>query len=433
MIGSPVIDRSRRPFPSLSKRWHDRWLIVIVAGTLIASLGAPPKVTAAAAAEASPRVGAKQVEVELLERTLLGKLTASALDRNAKTISLEGSTLPLRDVLRIQFRATPVSPRWNTSIRLADGTRLHGDLEKSDDPDQLRLRIPSLERTLSVPLEWVRELRRNSAVPERNDDVDEDQVRTKSGASIRGVIESIRAGGITIEDANLGALELPWEQVEWVRVAPLDPTPVVPLEQIPAIIETDDGSRLRGALRKLGSDACELASPLVGEISIPETRRVSLELLLDRIAYLSDRDPIAVEEGIPFSDYFPWTWKRDRNVLGGPMQIGRTSFRKGIGVHSKSSLTFAITEGDEVFRARAGIDVIGRPVDDNPRVGSVRFVVLLDGQEAYRSGDVGWDDAPVSIDVPLSGRSQLTLVVEMGIGHHVLDRANWGDARLLRK
>ena len=373
------------------------------------------------------------LEIELLERTMFGELSAAGLDRDAKTLALEGTSLPLRDVLRIRFRQTPVSPRWDTSIRLADGARLHGELLESEDPDQLQLKVPSLAKTISVPLEWVREVRRNAAVPERKDDVEEDQVRTKNGASIQGVIESIRSGGVTIEDASLGALELPWDQIEWVRVAPLDPTPVVPLEDLPAIIETDDGSRLRGALRQLDRTNCELESPLVGTLSIPEPRRVVLELLLDRIAYLSDRDPIEVKEGIPFSDYFPWTWKRDRNVLGGPMRIGRTPFRKGIGVHSKSALTFAITEGDQVFRARVGIDVAGRPVDDNPRVGSVRFVVLLDGEEAFRSGDVGWADAPVPVEVPLNGHSQLTLVVEMGIGHHVLDRANWGDARLLRK
>ncbi|MHC4937154.1 MAG: NPCBM/NEW2 domain-containing protein [Planctomycetota bacterium] len=373
------------------------------------------------------------VELELIESARTARLAESALSEDRADLLLEDGAVPIRDVLRIRFRSAPAVAREELSLRLADGSRLHGSIEESDDPDLLRLRLPSLDSPIALPLEWVREIGRGDGAAPEDGEVETDAVVTEGGATIRGVIESITRDGVEIEDDGLGLLQLPWAQIVRVRVAPLDPPPVVSPQDLPCFAELDDGSRIRGALRELGANRLRVESPLVGMISIPTDRRASLELLLDRVAYLSDRDPVTVEEGVPFSDYFPWTWKRDRNVLGEPLRIGRETFRKGLGVHSRSSLTFALDPEDRVFRARVGIDVAGRPVDDDPRVGSVRFVVLLDGEEAYRSGDVGWASAAIPVEVPVSGHEKITLLVEMGIGHHVLDRADWGDARILRK
>ena len=430
LIGEPsvsLLPKHTKSLPSFS-------VALLLAAALITWAGhweerrleaAPPPVSAVAGGE---------IEVELLERALSGRLAANALDIEKKQLRLEDRTLPLRDVLRIRFRKAQTAPRWLLSVRLADGTRLHGELLPSDDPDKLRLKVSSLEKTIGIPLEWVREIAKGVEVaPLTTVVATEDSVETTRNATISGVIETIGPNGVTIEDAALGSLELPWAQIERVRVAALDPAPTLPIDRLPCFVETDDGSRIHGALTALDPTLLTLDSPLTGKLSIPEAHRVGLELLLDRIAYLSDREPIEVEDGIPFSEYFPWTWRRDRNVLGNSLRIGRETFRKGIGVHSKCALTYGIEPGDEVFRAKVGIDVAGRPVDDNPRVGSVRFVVLLDGEEAYRSGDVGWADTSVPVQVPLTGHTRLTLLVEMGIGHHVLDRADWGDARILRK
>lgn len=379
-----------------------------------------------------------ELEIELVERTIRDRL-ASGLDLEARTLGFESGAVPLRDVLRIRFRSPVAGARWDVSVRLADGTRIHGALAPSDDPDRLQVEVPSLGRTLPVPLEWVREIRHGSevAAADENSDpgtaVTNDRVETDRGSELVGVIEKIGPEGVRIEEQKLGTLDLPWSQVRSVRVAALDPNPALPEGSVAASATTDDGSRWTGALTTFDADRLTLSNPLVGTIEIPEGRRVELELMLDRVVYLSDRRPSKVEEGTPFSDYHPWTWKRDRNVLGGPLKIGRRTYRKGLGVHSRSSLEFALDEDDLVFRAEVGIDVIGRPVDDNEQVGSVRFVVLVDGEEAWRSGDHGWQDPPRPVEVPLQGNNTLTLIVEMGLGHHVLDRADWGDARILRK
>ncbi len=373
-----------------------------------------------------------ELEIELIGEAIRGRL-GTGLDLARRVLVLERRELALRDVLRIRFRRNPIPPRWTVSIRLADGTRVHGTILPTGDHDLVRVKVPSLDAPLEIPLEWIREIRSGAEVSEAAEDVVEDQVETNRSAAIEGVIERISPDGVEIEQANLGKLEIPWDQIERVRVAPLDPLPPPPEGSVLCLISADDGSRWRGSLLALDAETLRVESPILGPLTISEEHRVAIELLLDRVIYLSDRVPRKVEEGIPFSGYFPWTYKRDRNVLGGPLRIGRETYRKGIGVHSRSALTFAIEPGDLVFRAEVGIDVVGRPVEDNPQAGSVRFVTLLDGEEAWRSGDVGWADLPVSVELPLRGHSELTLLVEMGLGLHVLDRANWGDARVLRE
>jgi len=384
---------------------------------------------------AKPETGVStgpELEIELVAEAIRGRI-ADGADLERRVLSLEGRELALRDVLRIRFRRPAVAARWQLSIRLADGSRIHGTIVDAADRDHLRVEVPSLAAPLDIPLEWVREVRRGAEVSEVSEEVTADRVETAKEAAIEGVIGSIGPAGVEIEDASLGRLTVPWDQVERVHVAPLDPPPPLGEGVVLSLAATDDGSRFRGALRVLDRGRLEIESPILGIVAIPEPHRVTLELLLDRIAYLSDREPLRVEEGLPFSDYFPWRWQRDRNVLGGPLRIGRETYRKGIGVHARSSLTFAIQPGDLVFRAEVGIDVIGRPIEDHPEAGSVRFVVLVDGEEAWRSADVDWSSPPVPVEVPLAGRSELTLLVEMGLGLHVLDRADWGDARILRE
>lgn len=427
---APVPGRRRRA-PRAARSFAISILFAVAAISLATpsprSFAADEPADDATAASTSP-----ELEIELVGESIRGRMGAGA-DLGKRVLALEGRELALRDVLRIRFRRPAATPRWQLSLRLADGSRVHGALVPAGDRDHLRVQVPSLPAPLDIPLEWVREARRGAEVAELSDEVDEDRIETTRQAAIHGVIEAITPDGVEIEDVALGKLTVPWDQIERVRVAPLDPSPPLPEGSIPALASAADGSRFLGALRALDAERLELESPLLGPISLPEPHRVAIELLLDRVAYLSDREPVRVEEGIPFSEYFPWRWQRDRNVLGGPLRIGRETYRKGIGVHSQSSLTFAILPGDLRFRAEVGIDVVGRPVEDNPQAGSVRFVILVDGEEAWRSPDVDWATPPLPVEVPLAGRSELTLLVEMGLGLHVLDRADWGDARILRE
>lgn len=107
---------------------------------------------------------------------------------------------------------------------------------------------------------------------------------------------------------------------------------------------------------------------------------------------------------------------------GGVITIAGASFPYGIGGHAASDVALNVT-GCTRFTALAGVDA------ETAGRGSVAFAVIADGTTLYTSPTVT-PAAPVTIDVPFSGRTTLHLVVtDAGDGINY-DHADWGDAVL---
>jgi len=77
------------------------------------------------------------------------------------------------------------------------------------------------------------------------------------------------------------------------------------------------------------------------------------------------------------------------------------------------------------FAAELGVD------DSTGGRGSVRFRVLVDGQEKFASPILCGGQPPVPGRVDLQGAKRLELVVDYADRADQLDRANWLDARLI--
>ena len=105
--------------------------------------------------------------------------------------------------------------------------------------------------------------------------------------------------------------------------------------------------------------------------------------------------------------------------------MGGQTFTKGIGVHSRTELTFALGGSYEKFVATIGLDDSIRPR------GSVEFRVLGDGNVLYDSGVLTGEDEPRNVIVDVSKVDTLTLVVDYGPDLDLCDHADWGAARLL--
>ncbi|GLX23816.1 sigma-70 family RNA polymerase sigma factor [Streptomyces lavendulae] len=112
-----------------------------------------------------------------------------------------------------------------------------------------------------------------------------------------------------------------------------------------------------------------------------------------------------------------WVWQRWGLVVGGQR------FGQGITVHSRSTVEITLNRQCTSFSARAGVDGLSLLTD-----GTVRFSVYGDGQRLWRSGALGYDDAPVPVQVPLAGRSTLRLVAEQAGQGHLPTLASWADA-----
>jgi hypothetical protein len=105
--------------------------------------------------------------------------------------------------------------------------------------------------------------------------------------------------------------------------------------------------------------------------------------------------------------------------------VGSQIFEKGLGVHAYSAVTYEAGGRWDVLAATIGLD----PASGNK--GDCVFKVVADGEtlfsERMRAADAGRD-----LRVAISGRQQVTLIVEPGEGLDLGDHANWCEARFIK-
>jgi len=157
---------------------------------------------------------------------------------------------------------------------------------------------------------------------------------------------------------------------------------------------------------------------------------VSVELLddiqftNDQLLFLSDLEP-ANYEFTPWA-VTRWPYRKNRSVANRPLRLGGQVFDRGIGMHSRSVLTYTLDGSWRQFAATIGID------DAVGSRGNVVFRVRLDGREAFDSGPVTGRDEPRTVLVDLNGARTLQLEVDFGEELDIGDQANWCSARLIK-
>ncbi len=204
------------------------------------------------------------------------------------------------------------------------------------------------------------------------------------------------------------------------------------------LLHLDDGSTLPAERLALEDGAVEVVFA-DAELSLPLEQVSRIEVRSERMAFLSDLEPVEVEED-PGLD-LPRPWQRDRNARGGPIKLKMSPeegtsarlgdrlreqrFDKGLGVRSRSRLVFEVDGDYTTFAAIAGIDAMtgGR--------GEVEMVVRGDGKELWRH-KVRGDDAGREVQVDIQGVERLELLVDFGDELSLSGIANWADARVLR-
>jgi hypothetical protein len=147
----------------------------------------------------------------------------------------------------------------------------------------------------------------------------------------------------------------------------------------------------------------------------------------DRIAYVSDMDPISYRQ-IPMLDLH-WPLGRDRNVLGGRLRSKGAVAAKGLGMHSTALVAYNLAERFRRFEAELALD------ERADAGGSVIFRVLVPDdagrwRTVYRSPTIRGTTPIVPVSVDISKAQRMALVVDFADRGGVLDYANWLNARL---
>ena len=129
----------------------------------------------------------------------------------------------------------------------------------------------------------------------------------------------------------------------------------------------------------------------------------SLDWLSPRVVPLTDLVP--TYEFTPFlGESAPrWSLGLDSTPDGLGLRLGGSAYDRGISMHSRSKVTYAIPAGSQRFEAVVGLD------DGRGRLGSVTIGVQVDGKPVDLGliGDLTAAKGPVAINVPLELRENI--------------------------
>jgi hypothetical protein len=193
-----------------------------------------------------------------------------------------------------------------------------------------------------------------------------------------------------------------------------------------ALVSLVDGSRFRAKDLKFSApDRLSMKAQFGAQLDLPLTAVESLRFLGGCATYLSDITPVEYKFD-PFLD-LEWPLHRDRGVAGGFLSLGRVEYPKGLGMHSRSAVTYRLDGKFRRFHATIGID------DSAAGRGSVVFAISLDGKTACKSDVLTGTSSAVTIDrLDVTGAKLMTLSADFATDGDILDHADWCDALLIR-
>ncbi|HSW47223.1 MAG TPA: NPCBM/NEW2 domain-containing protein [Phycisphaerae bacterium] len=348
--------------------------------------------------------------------------------------------LPLSDLLNLSWTvkdattstpATASAPAdWPTRLFLKDGSEIPARIE-AGDARTLTVQTRLIDH-LNVPVNTLAAIRFLTSSPPGVDDAfanalaerrdTEDTLLVAAGDNIRtliGVVESLTSEGGSFR----------WRQ----QRIPIQTDRTVGIvfastaESGPAAAtacRTRDGSIWAGQLVRGDREAVLLKLAAGQDIRIPVRGLSGIRINSDRVKFLDELQPTGYEFEPLGATRRPW--RRNRSVANNPLRIAGNSFERGIGMHSKATLSYELTGDFSRFAAVVGIDDGARPR------GSVVFRVTADGKEVFNSGPVIGQDQPRPILVDIHQARKLKLIVDYGEDLDVGDHANWCDARLIR-
>ena len=243
--------------------------------------------------------------------------------------------------------------------------------------------------------------------------------------SVEGILESIDAQSVHVnykgESKTIGLAK-----VKAVIMADLGLTKP---DGSMATVRMVDDSKVVGAIFELFEGQLTLNVGMGSSIRLNTFNVVSIDIVSDRLLYLSDAEPVEVQEKSIFG--IQRNWQRDRSVEKNPLSIrlagseNTVSFKKGLGSQATSRLVFANTNNFDRFAAVVGIDA------ETGGRGDCQTVVRGDGIELW-SKRVRGSSGPHEIDVDITGMKQIELLVFPGEEFDLGDHVDWGDARFLK-
>ncbi len=120
------------------------------------------------------------------------------------------------------------------------------------------------------------------------------------------------------------------------------------------------------------------------------------------------------------------TVHNDASIDGNTITLNGTTYQKGLGVHANCELRYALDSNFSRFVSDVGVDD-----EVNGSAASVAFEVWADSQQLFSTPVMNSAAATVSIDVDISGKNELVLIVTDGGDGINSDHADWAGAKII--
>jgi hypothetical protein len=269
-----------------------------------------------------------------------------------------------------------------------------------------------------------------------------DVLITSTGDRPAGTIRSISKGKVVyFNERRKRDVELKTSDLMQVWFMPVGPKPPAPPSTLYALLALTDGGSIQGTVKSYSGGALVFKDLYDVERKVPAGGLSAIYFKNGRVMYLSDLDPVKVDENAnyirgpePQLSDLAFPWQRDANAGdAGKLSIRGKEYRKGLGVHSRSELTYPLGGAFSRFQATIGIDDYALRLSGLDQAGNVNFIVSADGKVLEKKAGVTSKSAPIQLDVEVKGRQELMLTVDFGEDRSgQCDFADWALARLIR-
>ncbi|MGE5610414.1 MAG: NPCBM/NEW2 domain-containing protein, partial [Bacillota bacterium] len=165
-----------------------------------------------------------------------------------------------------------------------------------------------------------------------------------------------------------------------------------------------DGSVLLSDRVSVDGGNLSVEVPVLGVLRFPVSQVVEIRAGETRLRSLAEMKPAKVET--KDSDAAGPGYVANGMIRGVPMSLGGQACARGIGLQAGTSVTYALDGGYSTLMFRAGVP------DGVLATATIRFVVLGDGKELYRSPDRTAANDPLAVTLKVGGVKELMLRVE---------------------
>ena len=363
-----------------------------------------------------------------------GRIRALQKKGNNYVVHLSTGVLDIKDVVALHFERSLMRPKEGFFVVFAGGCWLYAKTVAYNTKSE-RLTVDSRFGKMSVGADYVRCVLRAKGGKEwklackwGRERARRDVLLLEGAKPVRGRLLTITTKTVTFDSKTLGGkVDVKVGDIVGVVFITTLKKEKQPEGGVLVKAYLTDGSVITGALVNAEGRKLSLKTLSLGTIIITLDEIESLYVLHPDIVFLSDLEPADVKE-TPLFDRFLYPWQRDRSLehKRAIMVHGRI-FWKGISCHSRCVLTYDLAGKYEALCALAALD------DEARGEGNVDMVVLVDGKKSWEKKGVTGRDKETFLRVDLRGAKKMSLLVDFGKKLHILDRAVWADAFLIRK